>query len=241
MGGFGNQLFQYAFARGYARKHGFELQTDPWIGQKIFEIEDPPIEYAFPRMGEHEIELGKGDVSFLGYAQNQKCADYYSLEDIRSWFKLRPEIAQVLSPIRIGLAAHVRNGDYAGSGYPVVGKEAIVRAAINQGYDPDEIVWFSPEYPLSNDALSKEMSFLQDFWDMKTASVLFRSNSTFSWWAGALSDGLVYSPRIDGLKGGIEHDDVPFELGNHCKTADLPFITDIHLRESNPAWTYSQT
>lgn len=43
-GRFGNQLFQYAFARALAEKYGAELQTSDWIGPQIFiGVEASPI------------------------------------------------------------------------------------------------------------------------------------------------------------------------------------------------------
>ena len=51
MGRFGNQLFQYAFAKSYADKYNciLEIPSD-WIGWKIFELEDSVIEKKLPKV-----------------------------------------------------------------------------------------------------------------------------------------------------------------------------------------------
>lgn len=229
MGRFGNQMFQYAFARGYAERHGLKLETDSWIGQSIFEIDDPPISKELPRMQESEVNLGMVDVSYLFYAQNQVCADFYSKSKVKSWFNFKDKWKSRMPPDIYQPVAHYRSGDYMKSGYPVVSVVSIQKAALRFLYNPENIIFCKEENCLSQD-LPLGLQFLDDFMTMIRASVLFRSNSTFSWWAGSLGDGVVYSPRIDGLEGGKEYDNVEFELGNHCRMADLAFISDIHLK-----------
>lgn len=229
MGRFGNCMFQYAFARGYAEKHGLRLETDPWIGQEVFEINDPPVSNDFPRMKEEDIPLGMGDVSFLSYAQNQGCSDFYSKHQVMDWFRLNHRWKNRMQINPFYPVAHYRSGDYLKSGYPVVSMNSIRNSVQKFGYDSsimivcEEGLCLTPDLPLG-------LQFLDDFIIMMKADILFRSNSTFSWWAGALGCGKVYSPRIDGLEGGKEHDNVQFEAGNHCRTADLGFISDIHLK-----------
>lgn len=227
MGRFGNQMFQYAFCRGYAETHGFRLETEPWIGQKIFEIDDPAPSQDFPVMAEADIERGNGDVSFISYAQNQMCADFYSRSAIKNWFRLRSSW-QNWRKDSFPVVGHYRAGDYFHAGYPIVSINAIRNAAYAIGIDPDAVVICREDNGESD--FPAGIQFLNDFLKMMDAEVLIRTNSTFSWWAGALGDGTVYSPRIDGLECGREHDDVKFEFGNHCRTADLQFITDIHLK-----------
>ena len=48
IGRFGNQLFQYAFLRHYARSRGLEVQTPHWVGQELFGHADPPITLTLP-------------------------------------------------------------------------------------------------------------------------------------------------------------------------------------------------
>ena len=51
-GQWGNQCFQYAFLRTYARRHGLEYQVPKWAGQYFFGHEDPPITTALPEKAE---------------------------------------------------------------------------------------------------------------------------------------------------------------------------------------------
>ena len=47
-GRFGNQLFQYAFLRIYARHYGLTLQTSPWVGEEMFDIPAAPVTVSLP-------------------------------------------------------------------------------------------------------------------------------------------------------------------------------------------------
>ncbi len=47
-GRWGNQVFQYAFLRTYARRHGLAYQTGQWIGQALMGHADPPIVEELP-------------------------------------------------------------------------------------------------------------------------------------------------------------------------------------------------
>jgi hypothetical protein len=42
-GRFANQLFQYAFLRSVARVTGAQYQAPQWIGQRLFDLDDPPV------------------------------------------------------------------------------------------------------------------------------------------------------------------------------------------------------
>jgi hypothetical protein len=43
LGRFGNQVFQYAFLRSVARASGATYECPPWVGQKLFALDDPPL------------------------------------------------------------------------------------------------------------------------------------------------------------------------------------------------------
>lgn len=220
IGRFGNQLFQYAYARALSERDGLELRTDPWIGQQIFEISDPPIS------GGHVFEAG--------YCQNQECM-IYTRAQARDWFTLkqRPCIGLKLHETRPKddyLVAHRRVGDYASCGYVVVSKESYQRAAVKFEYDPDKIRWVSDETPGVHESFPPPLDFLPDFYRLMCAPMLFRGNSSFSWWAATLGHGEVFSPVIRGFEGGKEQD-VPFVRGNSPRLADLPCVTDLYLPE----------
>jgi len=93
MGQWGNQIFQYAFARTYARKHGLAYQVPPWVGQYFFGHVDPPVTQELPARAERYSkvpyeacfgvpQLPRGDEyaghDFRGYAQYH--TSYYAPE-----------------------------------------------------------------------------------------------------------------------------------------------------------------
>lgn len=222
LGRFGNQLFRYAYARALAEQNGYELRTDEWVGEKIFTLDG------------HEAERPDGteELEIEGYCQNQESL-IYSRADCRRWFELKPEVAWMLDlgmpPMKEYSIIHLRRGDYAGAGYPLVGFKAAQAAMFSAiGNVPYFVVTDEKEPGEKNG----EFEMIQDFYFMTLAKNLFRANSSFSYWAGVLSHGRVFSPVITGLAGGVEHDNVPFVEGNHSRLAELPGITDLFLRES---------
>lgn len=228
-GRFGNMMFQYAFARAYAEKYDLELHTEPWVGQKIFTIDDPvntpgPV----PRILEKDIQPGMANVEFRGYFQRQE-AMLYTREQVLRWFRFRPHIIMAHHMDSYPLVAHRRVGDYLGYGYPVVGRQAYLCAAERAGYEPRQMLFISDEHPTIESPFLGELEFVHDFITLTKAQTLFRSNSSFSWWAATLGVGRVFSPVIDGLEGGKVHETVPFVEGNHPRLANLDFVTDLHL------------
>ena len=231
IGGFGNNLFQYCAMRGYCERHSYELRTTPWVGEQIFELNDPLADLTLPRWLEGDLlDSGVGDVSVEGYFQNQASLDFYTRKKAKEWLKFK-NLGELNDPGAGGyLARHVRRGDYVRLGYPLVSEksyndclEKYNLGAINEKVTASD----ANPYPT---LLPKYISFLPDFINLKNAAVLLRANSTFSYWAHVLADDSqrVFSPRIDGLGAG-EHD-VAFEEGNHCKCSDFSFTTDLHLK-----------
>lgn len=227
IGRFGNQMFQYAFARGYAEASGSRLHTENWVGQALFEIDDPPIDQSLPRIPEESVGTVQSDVELFGYAQNQTCANYYAGK-YRDWFKIRPSIkAKLADWSREVTAFHLRRDDYVNSTYPIVGRLSYETCVALNGLDED-VVAISDDYP-STSCLPSNLAFFQDFYYLMTAKNMLRANSSFSFWAGALSSGRIFAPIITGKQGYQEHHDVPFVEGNWPRIAELGFITDIHI------------
>ena len=84
-GRFGNQMFQYAFARAYAEKYNCILQTPKWIGQDIFEIQDPLITNKLPQVNcEREYPNGRINIDLLGYFQNYRSLSIMT----KTWLKI---------------------------------------------------------------------------------------------------------------------------------------------------------
>ena len=231
LGRLGNTLFQYAFARAFAELRGLTLQTDPWVGQKIFEINDPPIDHNYPVVDEFTINLNSKDVTFRSYAQQDDCL-IYTREQARKWFTFRPEIVSELKatlPTYDFVVGHRRVGDYAGYGYPVVSLKSYQDQCEKLGHQRDYLRMVTEETAFHHPKFQGEMACVPDFFRLTQPPVLLRGNSSFSWWAAVLSDARVYSPVIEGKVGGVEHD-CEFVEGNWPRMANLHFTTDLHLK-----------
>jgi hypothetical protein len=230
-GRLGNQMFTYAYARGYAEKYGAEFQCEPWIGNRIFQIDDTPIaDPELPKRDENTVTPGEVDICFRTYAQQQKCL-IYTRAQTKSWFVLRPEVEAVLqdSIERELLVAHRRVGDYVGYGYPVVSEAAYRNACVQYGLPVDRLQFVTEETEVKLEPFQDWAPYLPDFYRLMTADVLLRGNSTFSWWAATIGDNArVFSPVVEGLEGGREHD-CQFLEGNSPRFCNLSFVTDLHL------------
>lgn len=229
----GNCLFVWAHAKAYAEQNGHELRTLPWVGERIFTLDG----HDCRRPDGTEVE------TLSGYFQAQKDV-IYTRADCRRWFKLKPEIEQALEAVGCrfhATHAHFRRGDFAGAGFPLISRQSVdeaVRKAFPFTFGANEepvsleYISVSDETPFRHPAFTGDIEFLPDFYRLMKAPVLFRANSTFSWWTATLGHGRVFAPIITGLVGGVEHDNVPYVEGNWPKCADgMEFVTDLHLKE----------
>lgn len=220
-GRFGNQLFQYAFAKAYAERHDCILQTPLWIGQKLFKnIDDPIINVTLPRFDcERVIPAGQINIDLYGHFQNSQCLDIMS----RSWLKQLYEFKDIwkhkFTKSSYYIAAHLRRGDYLklSNVYCIIKEESVYRACEKFGYDKNKLIIISEENCKKYNDLDEDMQFLPDFMILMNADVLFRSNSTFSWWAGVLSNGDIYCPVVSSKTGW---NDVEYIKGNYAKFLD---------------------
>lgn len=228
IGRFGNNLFHYAFARAYAEKYGYDFQCGLWIGQKIFQLDDARItKRNLPPKTDLEV-TGEGDIEIRTYGQSQN-ALIYTRSKAKEWFRLRPEIDAAIPRWIEPIIAHRRVGDYIGYGYVQVSEESYFRACKKFGFDFHALTWSTEEHPCLINLLSADIPFVPDFVRMMRANILFRGNSSFSWWAAVLGNALrIFAPVIEGLDGGKEHD-VEFVEGNWPRLANIAFVTDLYL------------
>ena len=219
-GRFGNQLFQYAVAKAYAKKYDYILEIPKnWIGREIFEnVKDPIIEEEYIKHNFNVIPQNKESYIRLdGYFESQKAINMYSKQDVLWWFKLKekydyPKIKDYY------IVAHLRRGDLMNllSSRCIIAKICYKVAIINNNYDLNNVIWVGENIKQSfyeEFNIPEELYFLYDFLLLKNADVIFRSNSTFSWWSAALSNAQVFSPVIDN-KVGWNHQ-IKFVEGNH--------------------------
>ncbi len=128
-GRFANQLFQYMFLHTYAVRHGLEVQTSPWIGENLFEIEPAPITDKLANYYEplHKTGEPKGppekeaiNCDFHGYGQFHTSWFKPGEGMIRRMFSVREEVMERLDPAieRFHKAGYttvgiqLRRGDY---------------------------------------------------------------------------------------------------------------------------------
>jgi len=247
-GRFGNQLFQAAFLLGFAERHGCVCQLpENWIGRKIFKITNPPISIGYqPLPMEHipQIVPDAAVFNFQGYYQYQDALNYYSVAQVMKWFEFQDWVTEMFPKPEIPyFAVHIRHGDYLKLQHCFcIPSQTSYEDILNRTYGtlkqqlsfnmPLKIV--TEETAIINPELEKQgLGFLPDFMTLYRSSMLIRSNSTFSWWASALSDkqNKTWSPLVEN-KVGVQ--DVSFIKGNHPRMADQSNhpgsrLTDLHL------------
>lgn len=234
-GRFGNCAMQWLFAKAFAAKHGFEFQCDRWDGENVFDITDarPGNVDGWPRYNEAQLAQSIPDRSFVfrGYGQTQFCVGHYTKREARRMLMIKPDIIKHAAAMKMPegfIIAHVRRGDYAGYGYPLVSEHSYIKACTEHGLNHVKLFFCNEERPSKNADLEPFGDFVPDFMLLMCAAVLLRGNSTFSWIAGLLRDGPVFSPIIEGLEGGKEHD-CKFVPGNWPRFTNLDFVEDLHV------------
>jgi hypothetical protein len=238
IGGYGNQLFQYACARKYAEMYGATLEVDNWFGIKAFGLYDPLITNYLPeRTGsfghKDAVTIGEVNIRLGGYFQHQDWVKLLSRKELKSWFKISPKWEAYLPKERGYVACHLREGDYIGHwAYCNITKESYTKALEQYGFNGN-IEWVTMNNPTRNQMLDSEGLYdLYDFVKIMQADVILRANSTFSWWAAVLSNARVYSPVVDDLVGV---NDVSFVEGNSPRCADTNRVgvpmSDLYLPE----------
>lgn len=129
-GRFGNQIFQYAFLKIYAKIFNLEVATPSWVGQKLFGANDPKIHANLPVVRESKHPNLKNiftepkprfiNCDFAGYFQFH--TKYYApyKDYFLSLFVPIPEVEEEMkkglkklySKGRTIVGIHIRRGDY---------------------------------------------------------------------------------------------------------------------------------
>lgn len=242
-------MFQFAFAMGYAKAMRCDLQTNDWWGRRVFPAaaELPLIDRIlkstfcdslFTRVGMPRLGyfLGAKDIDLFGYFQHQKFIDFYTRKQAKEWFKLSPKFeAYAPNKEHTGTysAKHLRRGDYTvppfNALYATVSNESYDRAVEQFNSQAPIIPVFEGCVPVDKYLMDLGVPWLSDWLTLRDADHLLRANSSFSWWAAALSNGKVYSPVV-GKKVGLQH--CEFVEGNHPNLAGVfPNQSDLFLKE----------
>jgi len=237
-GRFGNQLFQYAFGRAYAERFNARLHTPKWLGQTIFEIDDPlPSDQSLPIRAECESDrwMGQTNIEIRGYCMRQQSL-IYTRRDAKQWFRFRPEIAQALGNVPcFHYCAHLRHGDFCGTpAFIPISKEAFLSTCDRFGIPKEQLHFVSEQTAFHvPELVVLDIGFLPDFWTLIHAKVLLRANSSFSWWAATLGGAhRIFAPTLAGIAGSATPVDVPFVEGNWPSLSpNHAFCSDLHLSE----------
>ena len=218
IGRFGNQLFQYAFLRDYARRHSLAVETSPWVGQGLFGHRDPAITQALPVVYELGCDLETTLITNLrqpitnadlwGYFQLH--TSYYAAK--RNWFRsLFKPIGDAADEVRraIGLlrargntivGVHLRRGDKT-TGRHVVPSSSLYRNWLANRWPhlASPVLFVATDEPEATrrdfaefgPILADQLgaaSFYLDFFVLTQCDVLAISNSTFSFAASMLNE-----------------------------------------------------
>ena len=222
-GRFGNQLFQYVFARAYAEAYDATLEIPNWIGEKIFKnVSHASVSKRLPMLGIDVINWGDVNIDLCGYFQTARCFDFLSESKIRQWLQFKDHF-NVNAVNSVELAAHLRIGDYKTlwpNVFCQISEQSYIDCADQLGIPSENITWVSEEGTKRNsqfDSISyqqtpgcmygggqyndKGISFLPDFFTLMNAKVLLRSNSSFSFWAGFFNTNRVMCPVVENRVG----------------------------------------
>jgi hypothetical protein len=213
-------LFQYAFARAYAEKYDCILQTPSWIGQHLFNIKDSPIIHKLPSFNcEKQIPNGQINIDLFGYFQNSQCLSLMTRSWLKSIFKFKEEWEQKFVK-ELNIVGHLRRGDYLkfDKVYCIIKESSLYKACEKFNLNKEDMTIILEDDKKFYSSVPPELQFLPDFMLMKNAKILLRSNSTYSWWAGVLGNGMVFSPIVDDKVGW---NDVNYVEGNYPKFLDV--------------------
>jgi hypothetical protein len=233
-GRFGNSLFQYCFAKGYAESVGETLHVPAdWYVRQIFEIDDPPLEGEVPPCYGFDSIPKTNHADIHGYYQYQDALDFYSAADVRKWLKLRPKWNRLATMKDAYTAFHIRRGDYLSYKHLYCVPTAMSYQKCFDAHPefPRNIIYVGDETPMIDKGVSDALAFLPDFVCLVRSAILLRANSSFSWWASTLGGMRTFAPDVGSKVGEQE---VEFVEGNH------PWFADIRSNEPQSPGTFTE-
>ncbi len=133
-GRFGNQVYQYIFIRGYAKRHHLEFETRGWIGKQIYGFNDPEVTVNYCPVPESDEVLRSyaglsekrySGVDFTGVFLGNTSYHRWNREEILKLFQPLPEVKAQLQPgldklrqHKTVIGIHIRRGDFVWIGKP---------------------------------------------------------------------------------------------------------------------------
>lgn len=211
--GLGNRLFQYCWARDIAEQKAYKLVCDPILGFPItyssLDGEEKQNNVAITPEATQLFDMNKilnhnGQIIVSGYPQRYS---YYihNKEKIKNWLKIENE-ENYEKPNIDDLVLNIRLGDYVSLGWDL-DIDYYVKILKRETYNKAIIICDEPNHPklevlkqmgciIKDNTSHGNLKFIADFVYVKHAKKCVISNSTFSWWATFLGDGLVYFPLL---------------------------------------------
>lgn len=188
----------FALARWLCEQHDAVLQTPLWIGETVFDIDDPAIDGA-PNVL-LSWPLAPDMVRWEGIA-TLNTAEYafppmYSDADFRRYLPWR----YAYNPIGVkapNLLGHLRKGDFhqAPNLWPIVSLETMLEGVIANGFNREELFIVTEESPHVNPRHPAKLNFLQDFLMLcATENLVVYPASSFSHCAARFNQNAVYLP-----------------------------------------------
>lgn len=185
-GGFGNNLFRYVYAKAMAGAWDALLEAPTWIGDKIFNINDPA--YCPVDPFDNTIELD-------GFFQDEIFVNFWRVSKPMTLLGgFRDLILEKYNKSPVRACAHLRRGDYCEpfSPFSVIPKEAYLEQLEKLRIPIEDVTWIE-----NKEVRPFVMDDLYDFFTMMNCRLLLRANSSFSWWASELGGPKTYSPSFD--------------------------------------------
>jgi hypothetical protein len=239
-GRFANSVIQYLFAKAYARHTDSTLEINQdWIGFKIFDIKENEPSCVLPRTKIDQFP-DCTNIDLYGYWSCKECMSLISKSDLNNWLIFKKELVNHRDKLRKVLpnrysVSHIRRGDYLNkysNMYCIPTIESYINA--HSKYSPEIYnIWISEESPfdfknneIDQYLLNNDITFINDFFIITMADVIYRANSTFSWLGACMSinnNTHVYSPKVGSLVGEnyvefVKGNDEPLINGNRFGT-----------------------
>lgn len=178
-----------------------------------------------------EAPPNSSGVDLYGYFQNEASLSLYSIKEAKEWLQFKPEwIEKFPRKHEHYIAIHQRHGDYVSRylhQFCVPKPESAMRLAkyICADFGDMPIVVVSEEN--AEDYDDPELSFLPDFFTLMQSDYLIRANSSFSWWAATLGNGVTFCPMVGDMVGW---QDVSYISGNSEPFLIYPHHGYLYLR-----------
>lgn len=202
-GRFANWLVQYQWSLRYSNHCRATLQTHPWIGETLFEINHERIVDELPVTPAVRLPYcltGMVAIPMFYDIPNHYAADIATRETMAR-LRWRPEYDPSHVPVK-KCVAHLRGGDFIGSvRWPQVSTDDLLDAVVETGVDRSDCFIVSDDIPSENNVYPSGFDFLYDFQLLMRAETVFvYPSSTFSIVAALFNHGTVFQP-VDFTRG----------------------------------------